>query len=65
MPKIRLTLHIESLVRLSESRSIKYKDPSSDREIELVLGTDIGKIECVVLPMSEYRMPKIENKDMN
>ena len=63
--KVRLTLHIESLVKLAETRSITFKHPSLEHDIELVLGSDIGKLEYVIMPMSDYVEPKHELKDMD
>lgn len=54
MVKVRLTLHLESLIKLAEARHIIFKHPNLEHDIELVLGEDIGGIEYVILPMSEY-----------
>ena len=52
--KIRLTIHVNSLLSLANNRRIYFKHPQLDSDIEIVLGEDIAQLELWTIDDMKY-----------
>ena len=65
--KIRLTIHVNSLLSLAHNRRIYFKHPQLDSDIEIVLGEDIAQLELWTIDDMKFlaNVQHYRKEDMN
>lgn len=66
MSKIRLTMHINSLLSLAANRHIYFKYPDLQADIEICLGDDIAQLELYMINDNMLgNIPGMKKEDIN